>query len=497
MSVHKSYFSKNNTLLYNSYVNTGRNPVTQLYFGPTSESFTNTSYSRFIFSLDLSDLIGKYNSGIISTDCNSQITHTLRMTNTSSFDEELLNTKDSEGVKRATSFDLILFRIPSTYDTNNNFVNWDEGVGYDYYPTNKTSNTPTGVLTPSEEINDKSFSERPSNWYNLTTTTPWVTPGIYNNTNSATGNGINYSAITIVDTQHFQFGNEDIEFDMTSEINAILNGAQIAGWGIAFLPSLETLTGLTENYVVGFFTRHTQTFYEPYLETTYNDLIEDDRNSFYGNTTNNLYLYSYINGDFTNLDNTPLVDIVSNTGTVLFQDLSTCLVTKGVYKVEIPSITINNPCTYNDVWKNLEYNNNILPSITNDFVALPFAQSFQVGIQSKDPDLFGFDFYGIKQDEKILNTDIRKVGVIIKKAYSTNELLQKVNAYYRIYVREGQTEVQVQDWTQINRTPNEYYFIFDTRDKIPNEYFVDIKVLTSGEVDTYKRTLKFQIVNKK
>jgi hypothetical protein len=44
---------------------------------------------------------------------------------------------------------------------------------------------------------------------------------------------------------------------------------------------------------------------------------------------------------------------------------------------------------------------------------------------------------------------------------------------------------------------DEYYFIFDTKDKIPNEYNVDIKVLTSGEVDTYKKTLTFQIVNKK
>jgi hypothetical protein len=62
---------------------------------------------------------------------------------------------------------------------------------------------------------------------------------------------------------------------------------------------------------------------------------------------------------------------------------------------------------------------------------------------------------------------------------------------------EGQTEVQVQNWTKINRTPNEFYFIFDMRDKIPNEYFVDIRVNTSGEKDTYKKQLKFQIVNKK
>ncbi len=30
-----------------------------------------------------------------------------------------------------------------------------------------------------------------------------------------------------------------------------------------------------------------------------------------------------------------------------------------------------------------------------------------------------------------------------------------------------------------------------------SKYYVDIKVLTSGEVDTYKRQLKFQIVNQK
>ena len=33
------------------------------------------------------------------------------------------------------------------------------------------------------------------------------------------------------------------------------------------------------------------------------------------------------------------------------------------------------------------------------------------------------------------------------------EILNKVNAYYRVYVREGKTEVQVQDWTELNRTP--------------------------------------------
>jgi hypothetical protein len=130
-------------------------------------------------------------------------------------------------------------------------------------------------------------------------------------------------------------------------------------------------------------------------------------------------------------------------------------------------------------------------------VVQPYSKSITIGTSTKEPSLFGFDFYGINQDEKLLNTDLRKVGVIIKKQYTSNQPLEKIKAYYRVYVKEGQTEVQVQDWTQINKTPNEYYFIFDTRDKIPNEYYIDLKLDVTGEINTYKKQIKFQIVNKK
>ena len=33
-------------------------------------------------------------------------------------------------------------------------------------------------------------------------------------------------------------------------------------------------------------------------------------------------------------------------------------------------------------------------------------------------------------------------------------------------------------------------------DKIPNEYFVDFKVISNNETNTYKRELKFQITNR-
>jgi len=487
MSINNSYFSKNNTIILNSYVNTGRNPVTELFYGATVSLTNPNGFSRFIFDLDLTLLSDKYTDGTITSSCDDSVKHTLKMTNTSSFDEESLNTLTSQLRQRATSFDLILFRIPNLFAEVPTVQIWDEGVGYDF----------ADLIYQNSDI-DKNYSIRPSNWIERTTIDDWNYPGIYSNEEIGP---YPYSSLVIVDTQHFEFGNENIEFDMTEEIKGILDGTIVtSGWGIAYKPQLENLTGLTDAYEVQFFTRHTQTFYEPYLETSYNDYIDDDRNLFTLGRVNHLYLYLYDNGNPVNLDFPPSVTISDNAGNPIpaLTGLLSCQRTKGVYEVTIPPlIGFKTPCTFTDMWYDLELNGFSLPNQYNSFNLFPLSQSLQIGTNSQDPKVYGFDFYGIKQDEKIFNTDIRKVGVVIKQAYSVQKLLQKVSAYYRIYVREGQTEVQVQDWTKINRTPNEYYFIFDTRDKIPNEYYVDIKVESSSEVNTYKRTLKFQIVNYK
>ena len=112
MSIYKSYFKRNDTLIFNSYTNTGRNPVVELFFGRVDNLSGPKGYSRFIFDVDLENLENKLSNNTISTGCTSAMTHTLRMTNTSSFDKELLNSTWSNGRRRATSFDLILFRIP-------------------------------------------------------------------------------------------------------------------------------------------------------------------------------------------------------------------------------------------------------------------------------------------------------------------------------------------------------------------------------------------------
>jgi len=486
MSTNNSYFNRNNTIVYNSYVNTGRNPVVQLYYGDGGLS-TPVGYSRFIFDLDLSLLKEKLSTGVISTECGNNMKHILKMTNTSYFSKDLLNTSMPDGSLRATSFDLILFRIPpKDYDVDQPQY-WDEGVGYDYYNI------------PEQLGYNKEYSVRPSNWFQTTTLDNWEQPGIYDNTNGGT---FPFSALTIVDLQHFEFGNENIEFDMTQEINNLLIGGIVnpVGWGIAYLPGVENLTGTTGSYSVGFFTRHTQTFYEPYLETTYDDLILDNRNSFSLGKVNKLYLYIYEDGDFKNLDYAPKVTISDSSGIPIvgLVNLQSCLRTKGVYEITIPAlIGYKTPCMFTDTWSDIKLNGFSLPNQINEFTLYPIKKSIQIGTNTNDPSQYGFNYYGIKQNEKIINSDIRKVGVIIKEAYTTNKQLPNIDGKYRIYVREGQTEVAVQDWTELNRTPNEYYFIFDTRDKIPNEYYIDIQVTTSGQVNTYKRQIKFQIVNEK
>ena len=499
MSIHKSYFSRNNTILYNSSGNTGLNPVTELFFGSMDNTLTPPGYSRFIFDIDLSQLQQKISDGVIYTG--SPMTHKLKMTNTMMFNYDLLNGTTSAGKRRASSFDLYLLRIPK-YNLTGTTQSWDEGVGYDYYDSNNTSITNASLsYKPNRDI-DQSYSSRPSNWFRATTLSGWSTTGIYKNDNSGTGTTVNFSALTNVDTQHFELGNENIEFDMTQEINNYLTGATtgITGWIIAYPPSIENITGLTENYSVGFFSKHTQTFYEPYLETTYDDLILDDRNTFFENKENKLYLYSYIQGTPTNFDSNPTVDISDSNGNLMsgYTGLTTVLRTQGVYECTIPPITgYSTPCQFTDTWKNITINSVAVSNVENELILRPANEYYQLGVQSKDPKTYGFTFSGIKQDEKILNTDQRKVVLTVKQAYSSNVVLPQFKCYYRVYVTEGPTEVLVQDWTRINQTPNEYYFIFDTKDKVPNEYFVDIKVLTSGEIDTYKRQLKFQIVDKK
>jgi hypothetical protein len=67
MSIHQSFFSRNNTIISNNYVNTGRASMTHLFYGnPTYQTFI-PGFSRFIFNIDLLSLQNKIDDKAISS----------------------------------------------------------------------------------------------------------------------------------------------------------------------------------------------------------------------------------------------------------------------------------------------------------------------------------------------------------------------------------------------------------------------------------------------
>ena len=68
--------------------------------------------------------------------------------------------------------------------------------------------------------------------------------------------------------------------------------------------------------------------------------------------------------------------------------------------------------------------------------------------------------------------------------------------YFRMFIKEGLTDVIIHDWT-LTDTTNENSFTLDTSIYIPREYFIEIKGKTHTEEIFYKEHIKFEILSEK
>ena len=456
MSYFRSYFEKNNTILKQSQVNTAKNPNTELIYGST--------FSKFIFKVDFTDLKAKIDNGDFVI--NSDTKHYLKMTNTIFGDESLLGQKNGKGRDRTSSFDLIVFKVTEF---------WDEGLGFDY----------------EDEIYDftsgnNTFNERPSNWFNRTTLDTWSSAGVY-------------SVPTIIDTVHFDNGNEDLVADITDYVNGIiLSGNTNHGLGIAFAPLYEDIKSEVDQSVA-FFTKYTQTFFEPFVETVFQDRISDNRQNFIAEATQNLYLYVTKGSNFYDLDVNPTVDITDQSGTVLggLNDLTTTKIRKGVYQVSFGLIgtLCDGKRFYYDKWKGLSLDGVSITNVTQKFVPKPYTSLFTVGENVKELERYSIQFFGIKLNEKIKRGENRKIVVSFRSLdVPKTALFDEV--FYRVYIKEGRTNVNVFDWTQLDVT-NENSFYLNTDIMIPREYYLEIKGKTHTEEIFYNDQIKFEIISEK
>lgn len=464
-----TFISKSNTIIKDSVASVGLNPILELNYGKMLTRgliyFDHTKVQKMVEDKIYPDI--------------SKLRHVLKMKNAGSIDDKHINRiyLDSNGdyyKQRTSSFDLIYFLIPN---------DWDEGKGFDYKQDLNLRN-------------HRAYSWRGCNWYQYQTYCKWENEGIYSTDKLSkeldlfTSKNGNQSNI-IIGYQHFDKGNESIEFDITETFNKFIT-AELCnyGIGIAFSPQYENKNTELTQYV-GFFTSHTHSFFEPYVETTYNETIEDDRADFYLDKSNKLYFYSIVGGKYANLDEFPTC-MVNDTSYEVKQ------ATKGVYyiDIEVPSSSYEDNTMLYDVWSNIKYKGKSFPNVELEFVTKSSNDYYQFGIPSskQETELIP-TLYGIKYKEVIKRGDIRKINVDCRIPYTTDQDRNNNYIEYRLYILSGEKQIDVIDWQKIEKGYNENYFFINTNELLPSRYYIDIRINVNMELFNYQKVLEFDIAD--
>jgi hypothetical protein len=250
---------------------------------------------------------------------------------------------------------------------------------------------------------------------------------------------------------------------------------------------------------VSFFTKYTQTFFEPHVETYFDDRIDDDRLNFIEKTNQNLYLYVTKGTNFYDLDTLPTVDILDSTNQPIvgLSNLTTTKIKKGIYKVTfgLNGVLCDGKRFFFDKWKGLSLDGVSIDDVKQKFIPKPYTSLYTVGENQTELERYAIQYSGIKLNEKIVKGEKRKILVKFRSINQPKtQLFDEV--YYRMFIKEGRTNVIVHDWTQLDVT-NENSFVLDTENYIPREYWVELKGKTHTEEIFYDEHIKFEIVSEK
>jgi hypothetical protein len=202
-------------------------------------------------------------------------------------------------------------------------------------------------------------------------------------------------------------------------------------------------------------------------------------------------------GNPYNLDDLPIVNIKDYLGAYILTGLTTTHVRNGIYKVNfgLSGYLCDGKRFYYDEWCNLIINGIPIDCVTQKFIPKPFADFFDIGANLTDVNKYAIQFYGVSLNEKIKRGNVRKIVVTFRSINESKSILLD-ETYYRIYVKEGRTQVNVIEWTQLDRT-NENSFMLDTSYMIPREYWIEIRAKVNSEDVFYKDEIKFEIISEK
>lgn len=474
----RTYFDKDNVIIKDSTLNIGANPVVDLFFGGT---ITNPRYSRYLFHFSEDNLRQLYENCELGDL--SKVQHTLVMKPTRFFGK-------NNNVCLQTSYKLCLFALSQ---------NWEEGCGYDFDCVDGCK----GYVSPNCNV-----SNGASNWYKATESEFWSVDGVFDNITGVsytpTGETV-YLQCTDVSCYDCLF-----KMDITPIVNDYITGGTINyGLGLAFSEEYEN-GGFGDDRHVGFFSRETTTFFEPYIETVYDNTIRDDRKAIYAGKYNSLYLYTSVKSKPVKLQELPQVSIYDENDNLYAQLTGTC-VGLGIYKVDVfvnPTGETVSDCGmgWRDVWDNLIIdgqivgNENInvrLQPVEMSFEVKPAADFYNFGATNVfTPVDYGMRVRGIRRAEQLKRGEKRRIFIDVLKAYEKT-LVTPDELYYRLYTLDGMEELNIIPPTLVNVSQCENWFDLDTSWLIPNIYYIDLKIVQDGQVKPYASAIKFIVTETK
>ena len=481
---YKTYLSKFCTIISNSKLNTGISPISELVYG------RDFIVSRALIYFDHCKVKSLIENGTM-VDIN-KMKHTLHITNGGSLDftqvhdcnESLINGNKSV---RATSFDLIFFLIPKP---------WDNGKGFNY--SKNALNTDYYSPTPIDP--QRLISTDGCNWFQRMNGLPWDEEGIYTNEHLSEEYD-KYSCgeeSIVIGRQHFDIGNENIELDITDTFNKFINGKiENYGIGIAFSPMTELSESEYQNYL-SLLTNKTNTFFEPYVETRYEDAISDDRGNFVLDKNNRLYLYCNIGDTLADLDTNPIVTIKNSDDEVIIDNIESIKQQRGIYYIEL-NLSRNDfeaDTMLFDTWGSISYQGTKLNDVELDFTLKQTSTFFNIGNSLNATNIkFTPTISGIRENEQIKRGDIRKLIISAKPNYTTNVTQLVDGMDLRLYIKDGTSEIDVIEWDKVNKSFSENFYIIDTNILIPQRYYVDIRIKYGMDMIVHHDILSFDIVD--
>lgn len=489
--VYKTYIRKFNTIISNSKLNTGLNPVSELVYG------RDNIVSRALLYFDHSKVREMLEDGTMPDV--TKMRHVLHITNAGSIDFTQLHQCETSSINlnrkiRATSFDLIFFLIPKDWDRGKGFDYSRTWLNYDFYSKNVIDS-------------DRLISEDGSNWFQRMNGLKWDEPGVFSN-ETLSGEYDKFASgeeSIVIARQHFDVGNENINIDITDTFNKFITGEiENHGIGIAFSPMYEVADSEYENYL-GLLTDKTNTWFEPFIETRYEDVVMDDRVNFVLGKTNRLYLYCTIGDQLENLDKNPTVTVTDSEGSVVkdsegneLSGIESTRQTKGIYYVEfkIPKGEMEPDMMLFDTWSDISYDGDALDDVEMDFTLKQPANYFNIGNSSSVGNVtFSVTISGIQELERIKRDDIRKLVIKAKPSYTTNTVQLVDSIDIRVYIKDGTREIDAIGWDKVNRSFTENFYLVDTGMLIPQKYYVDVRVRYGMNSIIHHDVLSFYIVD--